>query len=86
MSNTYKGLIMYFPTRSDSVFVLARTRLWTEDPVCRLERRRRGPALPAESQALGPEAVPKIIDNVCVSNLKTFQLPLLALSIEPNSS
>jgi len=31
---------MYFPTRSASGFVLARTRLWTLKPVCRQERMR----------------------------------------------
>jgi len=30
---------MYLPTRSASLFVLARTRLWTLNPVCRQERR-----------------------------------------------
>ena len=31
---------MYFPTRSASIFVLARARLWTGNPECRQERRR----------------------------------------------
>jgi len=31
---------MYFPTRSASGFVLARTRLWRLKPVCRQERMR----------------------------------------------
>lgn len=37
-SRDKRGLIMYFPTRSASVFVPALTRLWTEKPVCRQER------------------------------------------------
>ena len=39
-SRASTGRIMYFPTRSASGFVLARTRLWTLKPVCRQERMR----------------------------------------------
>ena len=37
-SRDRSGRIMYFPTRSASLIVLARTRLWTLNPVCRQER------------------------------------------------
>ena len=37
---TFGGRIIYFPTRSASFFVLARTRLWTLKPVCLQESKR----------------------------------------------
>jgi hypothetical protein len=37
-SRASTGRTMYFPTRSASIFVRARTRLWTLKPLCRHER------------------------------------------------
>jgi hypothetical protein len=42
----------------------------------------KAPTPPAASRTADPAALPKIEDNVCLPDLKAFQLPAQALQIE----
>ncbi len=74
-SKERSGRIMYFPTRSASAFVLARTRLWTLKPVCRQETLLRSAQLPRQLTAVLAD-LERPADNDHILSVMPFELRL----------